>query len=325
MTDKKKEPAKKPAPAKKTASTPKAAPKKAGRPRTSTRKPTVKKSEKPQNRTVLPTEPDKAPATDQMILDALNDGLSPKEIEFVEVYMTCMNAVKAWMAVYNTDNYKSASSSSTQCLEKPRVRKYLASRMKAAFERTEEAQDRLIQMYQHLAYGDANELVEYRRESCRHCHGIDHLYQFTPQEMRDRVANYENQVLEAKEKGITLGPLDELGGVGFNPKLDPHEDCPECHGEGHGTVFFKDTRNLSPSALALYAGAKVGKEGIEIKMASKEKAMEMLAKILKLAEDKTVVNLNISREELETKFVERMAKARERMKAVQEERGLQQE
>lgn len=327
MTDEKKTPAKKPRATKaegkpKPKSSKPTEKKQVGRPRTSTRKPPKKKLERPQSRSIEPTTPEKAPPTDQMILDALNDGLTPKEIEFVEVYMTCMNAVKAWMAVHDTDNYKSASSSSTQCLDKPRVKKYLASRMKAAFDRTEEAQDRLIQMYQYLAYADANELVEFRRESCRYCHGDGHLYQFTPQEARDREANYEKQVIEAKEKGITLEPLDPLGGVGFNPKLPPHEDCPECHGEGHGTVFFKDTRNLSPAALALYAGAKVGKDGIEIKMASKEKAMEMLAKILKLAEDKTEFNFNFSKEELEEKFAAKMQQARERMAKVREERQL---
>ena len=48
--------------------------------------------------------------------------------------------------------------------------------------------------------------------------------------------------------------------------------------------MLKDTRNLSPAAVALYAGVKQTKEGIEIKMHSKMDALEKLAKHVGLYE-----------------------------------------
>ena len=143
-----------------------------------------------------------------------------------------------------------------------------------------------------------------------------------PQEMRERQAKYEEALAAAKEKDEDLEPFDELGGVGFNPNLDPHPECPECFGEGRGRVMFKDSRKLSPAGLALYTGAKIGKEGIEIKTRSQERASEMLARILKLYEDKSEININFSVEELNETFASRMAAAHANARKVQEERGL---
>lgn len=324
MTDEKK-PVKK-APAKtaaKIAEGKPAAKKPVGRPRTSTRKPPTKKLNKPQSRSIEPVTQDAPPPTDQTILDALNDGLTPKEIAFVEAYMTCWNGTKAWLEVYGTANIKSAQSQSSYCINKPMVKKYLAIRMAAAFQRTEEAQDKLIQSYQYMAYGDANELVEFRRTCCRYCYGEGFRYQRTQGEMDSEREAWEEKLYKAAEDGKpTPADFDEKGGVGFKRNADPNPECPECQGEGVGDVFFKDTRNLSPAALAMYTGAKVGKEGIEIKMTSREKASDMLAKILKLAEDKTEVNFNFSKDELDDKFASKMQQARARMAKVREERGL---
>lgn len=54
---------------------------------------------------------------------------------------------------------------------------------------------------------------------------------------------------------------------------DSNPDCKECHGDGYGRVFVKDTRDLSPEALALYAGVKVTKDGIEVKMHDQQAAL----------------------------------------------------
>lgn len=332
MTDQKKPAAKKPAAPKEGKST---------KPKSGTAKPNAAKPAKkaaspkkvkprtaPQSRSVEPVAPELPPTTDQMILDALNGGLSMKEIAFVDTFLTCYNATKAWMEVYPTSNPKTAQSNASYCLSKDKIRAYLAKRAKAAFDRTEEAQDKLIQLYLMQAYGDANELAEYRRESCRYCYGIDHKYQRTPNEMRRAREQYErdlaSELAKAKKDGIEaeFEPFDEEGGVGFDPRRDPHEDCPECFGEGIGREFFKDTRKLSPAAQALYAGVKVSKEGIEIKTVSREKAQEMLSKILKLTDDSTKVNFVFDKDELEAKYASKMAAAQKRMQELAEKRGL---
>jgi phage terminase small subunit len=60
----------------------------------------------------------------------------------------------------------------------------------------------------------------------------------------------------------------------------PHPSCPECAGYGQGRAVLKDTRYLSPSALALYAGIKQTKEGVQVLTHSKLDAMEKLLKHL---------------------------------------------
>lgn len=198
----------------------------------------------------------------------------------------------------------------SQVLSKGKIRAYLAKRMRSMFERTEEAADRLIQQLQYAAYGDINELIEYRREACRYCHGEDHLYQFTPAEYR-----------RAEKQAETEGEgFDPLGGIDFDPRKEPHPDCPECHGDGEGRVFFKDTRKLGPAGQALYAGAKVGPAGVEIKTASQERARELLARILKLFEEKTEVTVNLDTATLEEKFAAKMRAAHERQALVLKER-----
>lgn len=263
----------------------------------------------PVRRGAKPVTPDKSPPTEEVIAEALKE-LNPREIELCEVYLTCFNGARSYQAVYPDASSSTAEVNACRILSKAKIRTYLAKRMKAMFERTEEASDKLIQQLQYAAYADVNELVEYRREACRYCHGEDHLYQFTP-------AEYRRAEKQAEADGEEFDPL---GGMGFDPRKDPHPDCPECHGDGEGHVFFKDTRRLSPAGLALYAGAKVGKDGIEIKTASQERARELLARILKLFEDKTEVTVNLDTATLEEKFAAKMRAAHERQAQVLKER-----
>jgi phage terminase small subunit len=62
----------------------------------------------------------------------------------------------------------------------------------------------------------------------------------------------------------------------------PNPGCTACHGEGKPDVLVKDTRNLSPQAKALYAGVKITKDGLEVKMHSKLDALEKVFKHLGL-------------------------------------------
>jgi phage terminase small subunit len=51
-------------------------------------------------------------------------------------------------------------------------------------------------------------------------------------------------------------------------------------GKGHGRPHINDTRKLSPAAAALYAGVKITKEGMELKMHSKLDALDKVLRIL---------------------------------------------
>ncbi len=64
----------------------------------------------------------------------------------------------------------------------------------------------------------------------------------------------------------------------------PDRACTECFGYGKAQVVLHDVRTLSPTAAALYAGAKQTKYGVEIQMHSKLDALEKLARHLGLYE-----------------------------------------
>lgn len=95
-----------------------------------------------------------------------------------------------------------------------------------------------------IVTADANDLIQYRRLACDECHGG------------------------------CLNRADRM--------RDPDPQCKQCAGEGLGSVYVHDTRLLSPQARALYAGVKVTKEGLEVKMHSKLDALEKVFKHLGL-------------------------------------------
>lgn len=132
---------------------------------------------------------------------------------------------------------------------------------------------------------DAEELSAHHNDCCRYCYGEDHEYQFTPAEWKRTEATHQ----KSDEFKMLGEPCDPQGGVGFDPRKEPVEDCPECNGRGVMTIRTVDTRKLSPAARALYAGVKPGKHGTEILMRSKDSAREAAAKWLGM--NKETVNI----------------------------------
>lgn len=198
-------------------------------------------------------------------------GLTAKQQRFVDEYMIDLNATQAAIrAGYSQDT---AGAIGYENLKKPEIQLALSEARRAQQERTQITADRWLQEVALIALADARELVEVKKGCCRNCYGEGHKYQRTVGEMnRDREA--------WREKGKNPAEFDEAGGIGFNPLLAPHPECPHCGGDGHARTILKDTRYLSPAAAALYAGAKETQFGIEIKMHSKHDALEKLAKHL---------------------------------------------
>jgi phage terminase small subunit len=198
-------------------------------------------------------------------------GLTLKQQRFVDEYMVDLNATQAAIrAGYSADT---AGAIGHENLKKPEIQLAIAEARKAQQERTHITADRWLLEVALIALADARELVEVKKGCCRNCYGEGHKYQRTVGEMnRDREA--------WREKGKNPAEFDEAGGIGFNPLLAPHPECPHCGGDGHARTILKDTRYLSPAAAALYAGAKETQYGIEVKMHSKHDALEKLAKHL---------------------------------------------
>lgn len=158
--------------------------------------------------------------------------------------------------------------------------------------------DEVLRQVHAIATADTNEIVQVRRGCCRHCYGTEHRYQYTDQRELKRAQAAFDMTEESLVENF------EHGGIGFDPKREPHGECPGCGGEGSVYVHINDTRHLTPAARALFAGAKTTKDGIEVKLHSKDKHLELLMRHLGLLNDKL---------ELKGDLAERILRSRKRV------------
>jgi phage terminase small subunit len=206
--------------------------------------------------------------------------LTAKQKRFVEEYLIDLNAsAAARRAGYSV---KSAAVIGDENLRKPEIKAAIEDAQRALSERTQITQEMVLRRWWDIATADPNELIQYRRTNCRHCHGIEFEYQWL-----DRAEFQKALALAAAVEGATYEsmPTDD-GGYGFNKKANPHPDCPKCAGEGREDVFASDTRHLLGAARLLYAGVKITKDGLEIKLKDQDKALENVARHLGMFKDK---------------------------------------
>jgi hypothetical protein len=133
-----------------------------------------------------------------------------------------------------------------------------------------------------IATADPRELIGLRVGCCRYCWGPGHAYQWRMREYTEALAKAE----AAQRKGVECDLPDPAGGFDFNHTKDPNPDCPECRGEGLERVVPRDTNKLSKQALLLYGGVKAKRDGIEIVMADRQKALEHACRISGVYDDK---------------------------------------
>jgi phage terminase small subunit len=187
--------------------------------------------------------------------------INPQMCRFVECYIASPDLNGAKAARDSGYAPKSAEFRASKLLADPRIQKAIAGAMAARSKRTQITADQVLERFWDIAIADPNELVEFRRTCCRHCWGTNFSHQRTAKEMeRDKLAWDSRASRKANEI------FDEQGGVGYNANREPNSDCPDCFGDGHGSMHMKDTRNLTRSAKRLYAGVKTTKDGIEMKM-----------------------------------------------------------
>lgn len=213
------------------------------------------------------------------------DRLTPKQAQFVAEYLADanLNATEAYKrAGYKAKNDNVAAPEAAKLLQHPGIQAAILAAMRERAQRVEITQDQVLQKWWQLANANPNDLVEYRRRCCRHCYGIDFGYQRTVREMNEARRAYERNLAACtnQKQRDALGEFDEKGGIGFDARLPPHPECTSCWGDGEGEVLFKPTAKLSPEALALYAGMKQTKDGLEVKLQDRAKALEMVARHL---------------------------------------------
>lgn len=230
----------------------------------------------------------KAVKLKQKELEALQAGslhdLDARQAKFVDLWLVTQNGTQSYIdAGYECKSDAVAAAAASRLLKKVKEHPYTLAKRAELFAKTEEITGRVIQRIYGAAMADPRELVEYVYRCCRCCHGKDFRYQMTPRQLEERKARHEEALAEAKAaKRKPLPVLDELGGLGFDANLDPNPDCPECNGNGVGQLVLKDTRHLSPGALALYGGVKETKDGLEMKIHDARPYLEMLGRIFNM-------------------------------------------
>lgn len=89
------------------------------------------------------------------------------------------------------------------------------------------------------------------------------------------IANVDvNELIEYRR-----GPCPDCWQSGSKNQM-PNADCLRCKGEGHGHAHLHDTRKLSSTAKYVYNGVKIGKDGLQVLMLDRDKALENVAKHL---------------------------------------------
>jgi hypothetical protein len=207
--------------------------------------------------------------------------LTPKQRRFVEEYLVDLNGTQA--AIRAGYSPRTARQIAAEYLTKPDIAIAVAEAQQAAIKRIHLSQEGVLETLAAWATADPRDLIQHRRVCCRFCYGKDHLYQEKPSEQRARRAKHDAMLAQTPENKWHLLPRwDDLGGVGYDPRKEPIEDCPECFGEGEEQVFVADTRKLSKGAAMLYGGVKTTRDGLEVKMQPKDKAVELLARHYRL-------------------------------------------
>lgn len=197
---------------------------------------------------------------------------------FVAEYLIDYNGRRAAIASgYSPDRARQTAS---ELLATPEVQQMVQARQEAVKAALGITQDVVLDRLASIATADPRELTELHRGCCRYCWGKDHLYQRTPKELRDDVAEWTRDELARQKDGLPQIPFNEAGGVGYNPKNDPNPDCPECFGDGAERVVFKDTRDLSPAARLLFAGIEQTQHGLKVRMHSQPEALLNIGKHL---------------------------------------------
>lgn len=199
--------------------------------------------------------------------------------EFARLYPVMKNGTQAAIAAGYSK--RSAVQQASKLLIRDDVQGWIAEREKQLDADRDLTKVDVSKMWKEAATVDRNELMEVRRTSCRYCWGRENRYQETPEEHRRRKAAHDALLAATPEKDwVRISQFDELGGVGFKGNRDPNPDCPECFGDGDMRVIIKDTRKLSPAARSLYEGVKITKDGVELKVVDRAKAIERLGESL---------------------------------------------
>jgi phage terminase small subunit len=205
--------------------------------------------------------------------------LRPKQETFAQRYAAHGNAARAYREAFDCDPGMHATTARRRGYElvhepaiAARVRELL---VQAAEGTTISARARMVRL-QEIVEADPGELVRVVCEACRWCHGQGHAYQWVDGAEYAQALRIAMVAHKARPRAERPLPTDE-GGYGFDPRREPHEDCPRCGGEGQQSVRLTPTDALSPAARKLLKGVRQKASGeIEVRLHDQLEALDML-------------------------------------------------
>lgn len=192
-----------------------------------------------------------------------NKPLPPKVQRFIDEYLVDMNGSAAYKRAGYTATGNSAEVCARRLLRNVQVSSEIARRRDVTAEKLDISREEALAEAWAIVKADPRELIEYRRFACPVCYEDGHE----------------------------------------GDRRDPVPACLQCHGDGLADVIVKDTRKLSPQARALYAGVKMTKDGLEVKMHSKLDALEKVFRHLGMydADKPPAANVSVSVQAAPTK------------------------
>lgn len=205
--------------------------------------------------------------------------MTKNEEVFADEYVRHRSPIEAYRTAYDATRMRpsTAHRNAQFVLKREHVKNYISDKLaqlgETIAEETAFDVGQALQAFMDIATADPDELTGLRVGACRHCYGDGHNYQW----------RHEREYLEAlavaERKNPEGLPMPD-GGFGYRRARQPNPECPECEGEGVQYIAPVDTSKLSPSAKAIFQGAKPTQAGIQILVADKVKALENAAKIV---------------------------------------------
>lgn len=202
------------------------------------------------------------------------------ELTFGDEYVKHRSPIEAYRTAYDATRMRpsTAHRNAQFVLKREHVKNYINDKLSALGETIHEETafdvTQALQAFMDIATADPDELTGLRIGACRYCWGDGHNYQYRHER------EYLEALAEAEQKGEDHKLPMPDGGFGYNRTRPPHPECTECDGLGEQYFAPIDTSKISPSAKALFQGAKPTQAGIQILVADKAKALENAAKIV---------------------------------------------
>ncbi len=210
--------------------------------------------------------------------------LTPQQEAFAQAVVELDNQSAAYRKAYDvgpTAKWTTVASNASDLAALPHVAARIKELRALAAERVAlpTAQVRIAEQRE-LENADPGEIIGVRWVNCRHCHGVNHAYQWID-DMEYAAA------CDAARRDKKPMP-DCFGGFGFHGLLDPVATCTRCWGVGEQRPYLADTTKLSRAAKRLYRGVKIKADGsMEVLLRDQDKATDMLNRIQGIYKDPT--------------------------------------